>query len=91
MVFISVFGEYSQGACMEITAFFPYNVVLENWIPFGEQVSSPYVHGYFKTVSRHQFSIAVIGNMHRGTLREWIDRAFHLRSRWQLSILCNSP
>ena len=30
-------------------------------------------------------SVAVIGNVHRGTLCEQIHRAFNLQSRWQLS------
>ena len=38
---------------------------------FGEWESSPYVYGYCKTVSL----FVVIGNVHRGTLRERIDRA----------------
>ena len=36
------------------------------------------------------FIIAVIGNVHRGTLHEQIDLTFHSRSLWQLSILRNS-
>ena len=60
-----------------------------------ERVSSPYyIYGYLKNVFWLQFSTlstAAIGNVHRGSLCERIDCAFHLRSRWQLSILHNSP